>query len=54
MSDFINKSTNRPFTRAEWRGFVAELHKDFHGVELTGVEVIDWAEFIHGRAKENL
>ena len=47
MSDFMNKDTNRPFTRAEWRGFVEELHTDFYGVEPTGVEVIDWANYIY-------
>eukprot|EP00966_Prymnesium_polylepis_P019423 447842-Prymnesium_polylepis.1 len=52
MSDFMNKDTNRPFTRTEWRGFVEELHTEFHRVEPTGVEVIDWANFICGHTEE--
>ena len=52
MSDFMNKDTNRPFTRAEWRGFVVTLHTDFYGVEPTGVQAIDWAEFVYGIQKK--
>eukprot|EP00966_Prymnesium_polylepis_P060007 1392005-Prymnesium_polylepis.1 len=43
----MNKDTNRPFTRNEWRAFVTELHGEHYGIEPTGVEIIDWARFIY-------
>ena len=43
----MNKDTNRLFSWIEWRVFVAEMHKEYYGIEPTGVEVIDRAKFIY-------
>ena len=52
MSDFIDKDTNRPFTRSDWGEFVSELHRQHHGVDATNVEVHDWANFIYAVQKK--
>ena len=57
----MEKDTNRPFTKTDWKQFVSELHKQYYGIDATNVEMHDWAQFIykvqknfHGRYGWNL
>ena len=45
-SDFMNKDTNRLFTRGEWRDFVERLEKKHHNRTPTNLEIIENADAI--------
>ena len=43
----MDRDTNRPFSRFEWRRIVKRLHTKYYGVNPAGVDVIDWAELAY-------
>eukprot|EP00966_Prymnesium_polylepis_P158939 3673856-Prymnesium_polylepis.1 len=48
----MDKDTNRPFTKTDWKRFVSELHRQYYGIDATNVEVHDWAKLIYGVQKK--
>eukprot|EP00966_Prymnesium_polylepis_P278729 6439242-Prymnesium_polylepis.1 len=43
----MNRDTNRPFSRFEWKRIVKRMHRNYYGVTPTGVEIFDWAEIAY-------
>ena len=46
FSDFMNKDTNRPFSRSEWRAIIRRDNLQKGNKPLTNVEIIDYADEI--------
>ena len=47
FSDCMDRDTNRPFSRFEWKRIVKRMHRKYYGVNPTGVEIFDWAEIAY-------
>ena len=43
----MDRDTNRPFSRFEWKRIVKRMHRKYYGVNPTGVEIFDWAEIAY-------
>eukprot|EP00966_Prymnesium_polylepis_P259481 5993522-Prymnesium_polylepis.1 len=43
----MDRDTNRPFSRFEWRRIVKRMHTKYYGVSPAGVEIIDWTELAY-------
>ena len=46
MSDFMNKDTNRPFSRKDWRSMIQKENTNKGNKPLTNIEIIDYANEI--------